>query len=38
MQRCLDEVQGDVAVAAARLDVGRSTLYRLLRTNELRLN
>ena len=38
MQRCLDEVQGDVAVAAARLGVGRSTLYRLLQTNELRLN
>lgn len=37
MQSCLSELQGDVLAAAARLQVGKSTLYRLLQNGELRL-
>ncbi len=38
IQRCLNDVHGDIAAAAARLAVSRSTIYRLLQTNELHLN
>lgn len=37
MQRSLFETRGDVVAAAARLRVGRSTLYRLIQSGELRL-
>jgi two-component system response regulator AtoC len=37
MQRSLLETRGDVVAAASRLRVGRSTLYRLIQSGELRL-
>jgi two-component system response regulator AtoC len=37
MQNTLLSTQGDVVAAATRLRVGRSTLYRLLQSGELRL-
>jgi DNA-binding NtrC family response regulator len=37
MQNALVSTQGDVVAAASRLRVGRSTLYRLLQSGELRL-
>ncbi|RYY19282.1 MAG: sigma-54-dependent Fis family transcriptional regulator [Cytophagaceae bacterium] len=37
MQNALHNTQGDVVAAASRLRVGRSTLYRLLQSGELRL-
>jgi DNA-binding NtrC family response regulator len=37
MQNALVSTQGDVVAAANRLRVGRSTLYRLLQSGELRL-
>ena len=37
MQRCITELSGDIGAAATRLGVGRSTLYRLLQSGELRL-
>jgi DNA-binding NtrC family response regulator len=37
MQNALLNTQGDVVAAATRLRVGRSTLYRLLQSGELRL-
>ena len=37
MQNALVNTQGDVVAAANRLRVGRSTLYRLLQSGELRL-
>ncbi len=37
MQNALLSTQGDVVAAASRLRIGRSTLYRLLQSGELRL-
>ncbi|NML66831.1 sigma-54-dependent Fis family transcriptional regulator [Hymenobacter sp. RP-2-7] len=37
MQQSLNDMQGDVVAAAGRLRVGRSTLYRLIQSGELRL-
>lgn len=37
MQNALQTTQGDVVAAASRLRIGRSTLYRLLQSGELRL-
>ena len=37
MQNALLNTQGDVVAAASRLRIGRSTLYRLLQSGELRL-
>jgi len=37
MQSTLLSTQGDVVAAASRLRIGRSTLYRLLQSGELRL-
>ncbi|RZK14743.1 MAG: sigma-54-dependent Fis family transcriptional regulator, partial [Hymenobacter sp.] len=37
MQNALQSTQGDVVAAASRLRIGRSTLYRLLQSGELRL-
>ena len=37
MQNALHTTQGDVVAAASRLRIGRSTLYRLLQSGELRL-
>ena len=37
MQSALVSTQGDVVAAAGRLRIGRSTLYRLLQSGELRL-
>ncbi|MGI4833762.1 MAG: sigma-54 interaction domain-containing protein [Janthinobacterium lividum] len=37
MQQSLNDMRGDVVAAAGRLRVGRSTLYRLIQSGELRL-
>ena len=37
VQRCLDELKGDVPAAAARLGVSRSTIYRLIQNHEITL-
>jgi DNA-binding NtrC family response regulator len=38
VQRCLDEMQGDVQAAATRLSIGKSTIYRMIQLNEVRLS
>ncbi|MBF9238613.1 sigma-54-dependent Fis family transcriptional regulator [Hymenobacter sp. BT683] len=35
VQKCLDEVSGDVLAAAARLRIGKSTIYRMIQQQEL---
>ena len=35
VQSCLDEVAGDVLAAAARLRIGKSTIYRMIQQQEL---
>ena len=36
IQQCLDEANGDVLAVAARLRIGKSTLYRMIQQRELR--
>ncbi|GAA4055606.1 sigma-54 dependent transcriptional regulator [Hymenobacter glaciei] len=38
VQQCLDEMDGDVLAAAARLRIGKSTIYRMIQQQELRVN
>jgi DNA-binding NtrC family response regulator len=38
VQRCLDEMQGDVLGTAARLHIGKSTIYRMIQNNELQVS
>jgi DNA-binding NtrC family response regulator len=35
VQNCLDEMDGDVLAAAARLRIGKSTIYRMIQQQEL---
>ena len=37
IQQCLDELDGDVLAVAARLHIGKSTVYRMLQQRELQL-
>ena len=37
VQHCLDELDGDVLAAAQRLDISRSTIYRMVQNKEVRL-
>ena len=37
VQHCLDELNGDVLAAAQRLDISRSTIYRMVQNKEVRL-
>ena len=37
VQQCLDEMDGDVLAAAARLRIGKSTIYRMIQQQELRV-
>ncbi|GAB3873817.1 sigma-54 dependent transcriptional regulator [Hymenobacter segetis] len=37
VQSCLDEMNGDVLAVAARLNMGKSTIYRMLQQQELHL-
>ena len=37
VQSCLDEMNGDVLAVAARLNIGKSTIYRMLQQQELHL-
>ena len=37
VQQCLDEMDGDVLAAAARLHIGKSTIYRMIQQQELRI-
>ena len=37
VQQCLDEMDGDVLAAAARLRIGKSTIYRMIQQQELRI-
>ena len=37
VQNCLDEMGGDVLAAAARLGIGKSTIYRMIQQQELHL-
>ena len=38
VQSCLDELNGDVLAVAARLGIGKSTIYRMLQQQELHLD
>ena len=38
VQQCLDEMEGDVLAAAARLRIGKSTIYRMIQQQELRVS
>ena len=38
VQQCLDEMNGDVLAAAARLRIGKSTIYRMIQQQELRVS
>ena len=37
VQSCLDELAGDVVAVAARLGIGKSTIYRMIQQQELRI-
>ncbi|WP_348533166.1 sigma-54 dependent transcriptional regulator [Hymenobacter sp. 5317J-9] len=37
VQSCLDEMDGDVLAVAARLHIGKSTIYRMIQQQELRV-
>ena len=37
VQKCLDETSGDVLAVAARLRIGKSTIYRMIQQQELHL-
>ncbi|GAB3731076.1 sigma-54 dependent transcriptional regulator [Hymenobacter agri] len=37
VQQCLDELNGDVLAVAARLQIGKSTIYRMIQLQELRV-
>nr|WP_236668626.1 sigma-54 dependent transcriptional regulator [Hymenobacter rubidus] len=37
VQSCLDEMAGDVLAVAARLRIGKSTIYRMIQQQELRI-
>ena len=37
VQHCLDEMNGDVLAVAAKLQIGKSTIYRMLQQKELHL-
>jgi DNA-binding NtrC family response regulator len=37
VQTCLDEMEGDVLAVAARLRIGKSTIYRMIQQRELRI-
>ena len=37
MQACLDELQGDVLATAARLEISKSKIYRMIQNRELRV-
>ena len=37
LQACLDELKGDVLATAARLEVSKSKIYRMIQTEELRI-
>ena len=38
VQECLDDMDGDVLAAAARLQIGKSTIYRMIQLQELRVS
>jgi DNA-binding NtrC family response regulator len=38
VQNCLDEMQGDVLAVAARLRIGKSTIYRMIQQRELHIS
>ena len=38
VQQCLDELEGDVLAVAARLRIGKSTIYRMIQQQELRVS
>ena len=38
VQQCLDEMGGDVLAVAARLRIGKSTIYRMIQQQELRVD
>jgi DNA-binding NtrC family response regulator len=38
VQQCLDEMEGDVLAVAARLRIGKSTIYRMIQQQELRVS
>ena len=38
VQGCLDEMAGDVLAVAARLHIGKSTIYRMIQQQELRIS
>jgi DNA-binding NtrC family response regulator len=38
VQNCLDEMQGDVLAVAARLRIGKSTIYRMIQQQELHVD
>jgi DNA-binding NtrC family response regulator len=38
VQQCLDEMDGDVLAAAAKLSIGKSTIYRMIQQQELRVS
>ena len=38
VQGCLDEMKGDVLAVAAQLRMGKSTIYRMIQQNELRVS
>jgi DNA-binding NtrC family response regulator len=37
IQNCLTEMKGDVLATAARLDIGKSTIYRMIKDKEIRV-
>ena len=37
VQNCLDEMGGDVLAVAARLRIGKSTIYRMIQQQELHI-
>lgn len=38
VQGCLDEMGGDVLAVAARLQIGKSTIYRMIQQQELHVS
>ena len=38
VRQCLDEMDGDVLAAAAKLRIGKSTIYRMIQQQELRVS
>jgi predicted transcriptional regulator YheO len=38
VQKCLNELNGDVLAVAARLRIGKSTVYRMIQQQELHIS